>query len=144
MARPLRIAMFLGSFPVISETFILRQITGLIDLGHSVDIFANSRPDASAPVQPEVSQYRLLERTKYLEGPPETLEWEMPVLPIAGRTWPPGSETSILNTVRIAKAFPKFLRCLAKSPALTFRALRVAEFGYQATSLSTLYRLAQL
>ncbi len=35
----MRIAIFVGSFPLISETFILRQITGLIDLGHDVDIF---------------------------------------------------------------------------------------------------------
>jgi colanic acid/amylovoran biosynthesis glycosyltransferase len=29
----------LSSFPQISETFILNQITGLLDLGHEVDIF---------------------------------------------------------------------------------------------------------
>jgi colanic acid/amylovoran biosynthesis glycosyltransferase len=34
MNKPLRIAFFVGQFPVISETFILRQITGLLDLGH--------------------------------------------------------------------------------------------------------------
>ncbi len=27
-------------FPTVSETFILNQITGLIDLGHNVDIYA--------------------------------------------------------------------------------------------------------
>jgi len=40
MSRPLRIAMFVGSFPVLSETFILRQITGLLDRGHEVHIYA--------------------------------------------------------------------------------------------------------
>src|SRR6266404_6028239 len=123
MARPLRIAMFLGSFPEISETFILRQITGLLDLGHSVDIFANSRPDPSAPVHPEVAKYHLHERTTYMDAPAEAIDWEMPVFPLTGRTWPPGSETSILNLVRVAKAVPAFLRCLLKSPGLTFQAL---------------------
>jgi len=144
MARPLRIAMFLGSFPVISETFIIRQITGLLDLGHSIDIFANSRPDPSSPVHPEVAKYRLLERTTYMDAPPETIDWEMPVIPLTGRTWPPGSETSIHNSVRAARALPKFLRCLSKAPRLAFQALSSAQFGYQAASLSTLYRLAKL
>jgi len=144
MARSLRIAIFLGSFPVVSETFILRQITGLIDLGHSVDIFANSRPDGSGPVQPEVGQYRLLERTTYIEGPAEALDWEMPIFPITGRTWIPGSETSSLNIVRIAQALPKLALCLIKNFPLTLRALSSAEYGYQAESLSTLYRLAHL
>ena len=144
MARPLRIAMFLGTFPVISETFILRQITGLIDLGHWVDLFANSRPDPSGPVHPEVTQYRLLERTVYMEGPAEALEWEMPVYPLAGRTWPPGAETSKHNSIRLAKALPKLLRCLAKTWPLTRQVLSRSEYGYQAASLSALYRLATL
>jgi len=144
MARPLRIAMFLGSFPVISETFIMRQITGLLDLGHSVHIFANSRPDPSSPVHPEIVRYRLLERTTYIDAPPETIEWEMPVFPLTGRTWPPGSETSIHNSVRAARALPEFFRCLSKAPRLTFQALSSSQFGYQAASLSTLYRLAKL
>lgn len=144
MARPLRIAMFLGSFPVISETFIMRQITGLLDLGHFVDIFANSRPDPSSPVHPEVAKYRLLERTTYIDAPPESIDWEMPVIPLTGRTWPPGSETSIHNSVRAARAVPKFLCCLSKAPRLTFQTLSSAQFGYQAASLSTLYRLAKL
>jgi len=144
MARPLRIAMFLGRFPVISETFILRQITGLLDLGHSVDIFANSRPYPSSPVHAEVANYRLLERTTYMDAPPETIDWEMPVIPLTGRTWPPGSATSVHNSVRVARALPKFLRCLSKAPRLTFQALSPTQFGYQAASLSALYRLGKL
>ena len=37
MPRPLRIALFIGRFPVVSETFILRQVASLLDLGHEVD-----------------------------------------------------------------------------------------------------------
>ncbi|MBA2245204.1 MAG: glycosyltransferase [Gemmatimonadetes bacterium] len=63
----MRIAFFLHSFPEISETFILRQATGLMDLGHTVDIFADQRP-APAPVHEEVERYGLRERTRYLHA----------------------------------------------------------------------------
>lgn len=45
MGQPLRIAIFTGSFPVVSETFIVRQMAGLLELGHEVDIFADTRAD---------------------------------------------------------------------------------------------------
>src|SRR5205823_8051378 len=99
MSRPLRIAMFVGSFPVVSETFILRQITGLLDLGHEVDIYADCAPDPNAPAHPEVAKYRLRQRTTYMDMPPEVSPWEMPVWPITGRTWLPGAKTSIHNSV---------------------------------------------
>ena len=144
MTQPLRIAMFVGSFPALSETFVLRQITGLLDLGHEVDVYADTKPDASSPVHSEVRKYRLLERTTYMDMPPETAPWEMPVWPITGRTWPPGSATPVYNTRRLAMAFPKFCRCLGASPRLTFHVLDPKEYHYQTKSLSSLYRLAAL
>jgi colanic acid/amylovoran biosynthesis glycosyltransferase len=144
MSRPLRIAMFVGSFPEVSETFILHQITGLLDLGHQVQIYANSKPEPGAPVHPEVDRYRLLERTTYINGPAESLDWDLPVWPLHGRTWPPGSATSIPNSIRLARALPKLLRCLATEPRLTLQTLDAREYGCQATSLSALYRLATL
>src|SRR5437867_2663906 len=77
MTLPLRIAFLLGTFPVISETFILRQITGLLELGHDLRIFANTRPDDSAPIHAEVAKYNLLNRTTYVDGPPESIFWEL-------------------------------------------------------------------
>ncbi len=38
--KNMKIAFIVGGFPSISETFILNQITGLIDRGHDVEIFA--------------------------------------------------------------------------------------------------------
>ena len=35
----MRTAHLIGVFPKLSETFILNQLTGLIDRGHEVDIF---------------------------------------------------------------------------------------------------------
>src|SRR5882724_4467632 len=144
MSRPLRIAMFVGSFPVVSETFIVRQITGLIDLGHALEIYADSRAEAGAPIHPEIAKYGLLERTTFMELPPETAPFEIPVWPITGRTWPPGSATSIPNSLRVARAVPKFFRCLWKAPRLACQVLNRQEFGYQAASLSALLRLAAL
>ena len=144
MSRPLRIAFFVGAFPVVSETFILRQITGLLDAGHDVDIYADTRAEATTPVQGEVGRYHLLERTTFMDMPPESAPWEIPVRPLTGRTWLPGSETSIHNAVRLGRALPKLLRCLARSPRLTLQVLRRGEYRYQASSLSGLYRLAAL
>src|SRR5438552_7129257 len=144
MSRPLRIAMFVGSFPVVSETFIIRQITGLIELGHEVDVYADTRAEAGAPIHPEIANYRLLDRTTFMVLPPETAPFEMPVWPITGRTWPPGSGTSIHNATRVARALPRFFRCLWKAPRLACQVLDRREYGYQAASLSALFRLANL
>ena len=61
----MRIAFVVGSFPKLSETFILQQIIDLIDLGHDVRIFALGNP-GEALAHSVVSRYRLLERTRYL------------------------------------------------------------------------------
>ncbi len=141
MKRPLRIAMFIGRFPVVSETFILRQVTGLLDLGLEVDVYSDTGADPGAPAHPEVTRYRLLERTTYMEMPPETCPWEMPVWPITGRTWPPGATRPVLNARRFLRALPALLRAGVRAPGLTLRVLRPSQYGYQASSLSSLYRL---
>jgi colanic acid/amylovoran biosynthesis glycosyltransferase len=59
-----RVAVVVGTFPVLSETFILEQITGLIDRGLSVDVFAFSRGDCTR-VHADVLRYRLLDRVTF-------------------------------------------------------------------------------
>ena len=140
----MRIAIFVGGFPLISETFILRQITGLIDLGHEVDIFAENRPPENAPIQPDVLKYDLLARTKYIDAPPEATYWEMPVYPLGGETWLPGAEEPIPNMLRILNAGEAFIRCYSVAPELTKETLDAREYGFQAESLSALYRLYAL
>lgn len=49
-------------FPKLSETFILNQVTGLIDQGHEVEIFPSRRVRESK-VHPKVKKYGLLSRT---------------------------------------------------------------------------------
>lgn len=64
----MKIAFIVGSFPKLSETFILNQITGLIDKGHSVDIFAETKSNEKL-MHSEVAQYNLLERASFVNIP---------------------------------------------------------------------------
>jgi colanic acid/amylovoran biosynthesis glycosyltransferase len=57
----MKMAFILDAFPTLSETFILNQITGLIDLGHEVDIYAKDEQYAPT-VHEEVKTYNLLAR----------------------------------------------------------------------------------
>jgi len=65
---PMNIAFVLGTFPTLSETFILNQITGVIDRGHSVDIYAGAPLDDPS-CHPEIERYGLMERTFYVKAP---------------------------------------------------------------------------
>ena len=60
----MKIAFIVGKFPMLSQTFILNQITGLIDRGHEVDIYAG-QPIETPKMHPDVENYGLLERTYY-------------------------------------------------------------------------------
>ncbi|MGK7916802.1 MAG: glycosyltransferase [Prochloraceae cyanobacterium] len=68
----MKIAFLVWRFPVLSEAFILNQITGLIDRGHEVYIHAlNGHPKGTTKVHPVVEEYSLLERTYYTPERPE-------------------------------------------------------------------------
>lgn len=64
----MRIAFIVIRFPLLSETFILNQIVGLIERGHEVDIYAYKAGDTSK-MHPDVEKYHLLNRTYYVVGP---------------------------------------------------------------------------
>ncbi|WP_414585827.1 glycosyltransferase [Scytonema sp. PCC 10023] len=66
----MRIAFILGPFPVLSETFILNQITGLLVRGHEVHIYG-CKPDDTSKVHPDVEKYQLLDRTYYIPEIPK-------------------------------------------------------------------------
>ena len=61
----MRVAFFVPSFPELSETFILRQVVGLIDRRHDVRIFAY-RTATDGPVHEAVPAYRLDELVRVL------------------------------------------------------------------------------
>ena len=64
------IAIFLETFPVLSETFILNQIIGLIALGHEVHIHARRPGQATGDVHENISRYRILNHVHYDEPIP--------------------------------------------------------------------------
>lgn len=140
------VAFFLGLFPAVSETFVLYQITGLIDLGHEVHIYAERPPDDGAPLHEAVKSYRLLERTTYLNRgmPVETGSWAMPIRPLLGKTWLPGAEKPISNAARVLGAVPVFFNCFAKSPRLALNVVSRRHYGEQAACLASLYNLRTL
>lgn len=71
----MKIAFIVWRFPVLSEAFILNQITGLIDRGHEVHIHpVNGLPKKNpGKVHPIVEEYQLLERTYYPVNLPENI-----------------------------------------------------------------------
>ena len=66
--RPLRIAFLVPFFPEVSNTFVLSQITGLIERGHAIDIFA-LRQKAFERTHGDVIRYALGARMRHLPVP---------------------------------------------------------------------------
>jgi colanic acid/amylovoran biosynthesis glycosyltransferase len=63
----MRIAFIVSTFPEVSQTFVLNQITGLIDRGHDVEIYASGQNTAKLHL--EVKTYQLLDRVHYRSRP---------------------------------------------------------------------------
>ncbi|MFQ6028271.1 MAG: glycosyltransferase [Dehalococcoidia bacterium] len=97
----MRVAFVVGAFPVLSQTFVLNQITGLLDLGLEVDIYSQRLGDRGSQVHPDVLEYNLLERTRYF--------------------FPEKSQNLFSKVARVTKNFAAI--CLAK-PTWTLRAVQ--------------------
>ncbi|MCD6465753.1 glycosyltransferase [Candidatus Bathyarchaeota archaeon] len=113
----MRIAFIVGTFPKLSETFVLNQITGLLDRGHKVEIFAN-RPGDDPVVHPDVKKYNLLVRTHYQKIPANKF-------------------------LRVIKAIWLIIINFHKNPRVILRALNVFKYGRYALSLRLLYATCQ-
>lgn len=68
----MKVAMVVDRFPQLSETFILNQITGLIDRGNDVHIFADGT-GRMPQVHRQVDTYQLLKKTHYTPVTPRSL-----------------------------------------------------------------------
>lgn len=66
----MRIAFLLRRFPVVSQTFVLNQITGLLDRGHGVELLVESAEPG--PRHPDVERYDLIARTEYWPHVPQS------------------------------------------------------------------------
>ena len=64
----MKVAFLVGQFPALSETFILNQITSLLERGHSVSIFAE-RHTAERDEHPDVARFDLRRATRYESMP---------------------------------------------------------------------------
>ena len=110
-------AFIVGKFPSLSETFILNQITGLIDAGHKVDIFA-SKPEKEIKTHPLVKEYDLLSSVSYYPR-------------IPGR-----------HELRFLKACFLIPYLFLKNPSLLYRALQEVNVDRQPLFLSLLFVMA--
>ena len=116
----MRVGVIAGEFPVISETFVIKHITNLLDAGHDVDIYADYRPRVAHAHQYLMRAYHLLDRITYMDAPP------------------------IRNGQRFATAIQRGLVCRRLAPKLTASILNPLQYGRTAISLSALNRLYRL
>jgi colanic acid/amylovoran biosynthesis glycosyltransferase len=110
----MRIAFLVSEFPSVSQTFVLNQIVGLIDLGHDVHIFAD-RSGNTATIHDTYEKYDLSRHTHYYRIP---------------KNW----------LVRIVKAIAFIIQYAPRNYDVIFRSLNIFRHGKQAWSLSLLFR----
>jgi colanic acid/amylovoran biosynthesis glycosyltransferase len=118
----MKIAFIVGSFPVLSETFIVNQIIGLMRRGHEVDIYGtdNCNLDNTAKVHPDVEKYQLLQFTYNEPTIPKNYLW------------------------RLIKAVGLIITNFHKSPLVLLRSLNFFKYGKPAISLRLLYLAIRL
>ena len=86
--KSMKILMIVGTFPKIHDICMLNQITGLIDRGHDVHIYAMSRGDFSY-VQPEIITYNLINKTIFEELPSSLNEYDIVVFQLGHKLFRP-------------------------------------------------------
>ena len=115
----MRIAFIVGPFPVLSETFILNQITGLLVRGHEVHIYG-CKPDETSKVHPDVEKYQLIERTYYIPEIPKNY------------------------FLRFLKGLAFISTNFYKAPLVLLRSLNIFKYGKRAASMRLLYSVMPL
>ena len=111
----MKIAFIVGRFPALSETFILNQITGLLNLGHDIEIFAVLKNNEKK-VHPDIEKYNLMEKVSYFSIPQNQI-------------------------IRLFKALYLVTVNFNKSPSKVINSLNVFKYGRAALSLRLLYYL---
>jgi len=109
----MKIAFMVGGFPNLSETFILNQITGLLNLGYEVEIFSeyNSK---EKKMHPDVEKYQLMRRVHYFAMPYNKIR-------------------------RILKAIFLIIKNFHKAPLKILKSLNFFKYGKEALYLKLLY-----
>jgi colanic acid/amylovoran biosynthesis glycosyltransferase len=108
----MKIAFLVKHFPRLSETFILNQITGLIDRGHDVKVFALKNPK-DTKLHEDIIKYDLLNKVHYFY--PENI------------------------TERVSKALLVMFKYTFKEPLTVLKAINVFKYSSNAASLELLF-----
>ncbi len=102
----MKIAFVVGRFPALSESFIVQQITALIDQDQTVLIFSFNQSQQTE-IQKDVIDYKLIEKTTYLTPPKK--KWH---LRLKGICWffsiffhSPGSAFSLIHCFSKKRVF---------------------------------------
>ena len=66
MPKPYKIAIVVGTFPVLSQTFIINQVNALIDAGHDVNLYAYKKGRVNKLHQ-SLKKHDLLNKVNYLK-----------------------------------------------------------------------------
>ncbi len=63
--KPLSVAFLVNDFPLLSESFVINQVVGLIERGHKIDVYTlhKRQPGVSELLHRDVERCRLLDRT---------------------------------------------------------------------------------
>ena len=109
----MKIAIMVDKFPEPSETFILGQITGLIERGHDVEIYANTKGDEFTPYE-DGGRYNFGSRTWYFQQ---------------GKRRIPANKL-----LRLAKAFNLLHLAWKRGRIDLIKSLNVVRFGKKAAS----------
>ena len=111
----MRICFIVGEFPSLSETFILNQMTGLLDQGHTVRIFSSARSD-DVIVHEDVIRSGLLNHVRFYNDKPR----------------------SALG--RLLKFLVFFPSVVFRAPKPVLSSLNIARFGREASSLNLFFK----
>ncbi|MFH0754185.1 MAG: glycosyltransferase [Candidatus Omnitrophota bacterium] len=111
----MRVCFLVGAFPSLSETFVLGQITGLMDRGHDVRVLAGAC-SGEGVVHPEILRRGLLSRVCYYQDKPKNSLWRILVF------------LAYLPGVWLA------------APGVVLKALDVKRYGKEALSLNLFFK----
>ena len=110
----MKIAYIVGSFPSVTETFILNQMVYFIKKGHLIDIYALEKSSIKK-IHSQIKQYSLLEKTTYFIKVPRN------------------------RIARIIRGFFLFIKNFHRSPLVILKSINILSFKKDIISLSVLY-----
>ncbi|MBD2344565.1 colanic acid biosynthesis glycosyltransferase WcaL [Anabaena subtropica] len=118
----MKVGFIVWRFPILSEAFILNQITGLIDRGHDVYIHpVNGLPkDYTGKVHPLVEEYGLMKRAYFPPNLPNNIVW------------------------RFCKGIGLMLKNIHKGSLKTWRFFISGKYDKEVATIKTFYRIAAL